>query len=63
MAAKKPVQTPATTKARVLCDCLYGRADQVIEIAAADLDAAQASGCVDTDPAAVAYAQSLHPQG
>jgi hypothetical protein len=57
MATKK--QTADKTKARVLLDCAYGKVDQVIEIEAADLAIAQASGQVDTDPAAVAYAESL----
>lgn len=60
MATKKPAEKPAEkTKARVLLDCAYGKVDQVIEIEAADLAVAQASGQVDTDPAAVAYAESL----
>jgi hypothetical protein len=59
MATKKPAEKPAEkTKARVLLDCAYGKVDQVIEIEAADLAVAQASGHVDTDPAAVAYAES-----
>ena len=56
MATKKHVEK---TKARVLLDCAYGKVDEVIEIEAADLAVAQASGHVDTDPAAVAYAESL----
>lgn len=57
MATKK--QTAEKTKARVLLDCAYGKVDEVIEIEAADLAVAQASGQVDTDPAAVDYAESL----
>ena len=57
MATKK--QTADKTKARVLLDCAYGKVDEVIEIEAADLAVAQASGHVDTDPAAVTYAESL----
>ena len=57
MATKK--QTADKTKARVLLDCAFGKVDEVIEIEAADLAVAQASGHVDTDPAAVAYAESL----
>jgi hypothetical protein len=44
-------------KARVLFDCAYGNCNDVIEI-----DQAQAKtlvGMVDTDPEAVAYAESL----
>ena len=56
MATKKHAEK---TKARVLLDCAYGKVDEVIEIEAADLAVAQASGHVDTDLAAVAYAESL----
>ncbi len=44
-------------KARVLVACDYGKCDDVIEIDA-DL-AATLVGTVDTDPAAVAYAETL----
>ena len=57
MATKK--QTPATVKGRVLMDGPWGKVDQVIEIPATDVEQALQSGQVDTDPAAVAYAQSL----
>jgi hypothetical protein len=56
MATKKQAEK---TKARVLVDCGYGKVDDVIEIDAADLSVAQASGQVDTHPDAVAYAESL----
>jgi len=56
MATKKQAEK---TKARVLVDCAYGKVDDVIEIDAADLAVAQASGQVDTHPDAVAYAESL----
>lgn len=44
-------------KARVLVDCELGKVNQVVEV-----DAKQAkalAGTVDTDPDAVAYAESL----
>jgi len=44
-------------KARVLVDCELGKVNQVVEI-----DAKQAktlAGTIDTDPDAVAYAESL----
>lgn len=56
MATKKP-QT--SIKARVLMDGLYGKVDDVIEIPAAELQQAEASGQVDTHPDAVAYAEGL----
>lgn len=56
MATKKP---QASVKARVLMDGLYGRVDDVVEIPAAELQQAEASGQVDTHPDAVAYAESL----
>ena len=48
---------PQTVRARVLVNCAYGNCDDVIEIDA-DL-AATLAGTVDTDPAAVAYAETL----
>lgn len=56
MATKKP---QASVKARVLMDGAYGRVDDVIEIPAAEVRQAEASGQVDTHPDAVAYAESL----
>lgn len=56
MATKKIVEK---TKARVLLDCAYGKVNEVIEIEAADLAVAEASGQVDVHPDAVAYAESL----
>jgi hypothetical protein len=47
-------------KARVLVDCDFGKANDVVEI-----DAKQAkalTGTVDTDPDAVAYAESIAPK-
>lgn len=44
-------------KARVLSDCEHGACNDVIEIDAALAKAL--AGVVDTDPAAVAYAESL----
>ena len=52
-----PPAAPEFVKARVLAHCAHGKPDDVIE-----LDAALAKtleGVVDTNPAAVAYAESL----
>ena len=57
--ATKKTPTTGATKARVLFDCVFGVADQVVELSADDLAAALAIGAVDTDPAAVAYAETL----
>lgn len=54
MATKKPVDDKI--KARVLIACEYGQPDDVVEVAKAE---ALASGALDADPAAVAYALSL----
>lgn len=43
-------------KARVLIDCVHGKCNDVVEIEAAQVKALE--GVVDTDPAAVAYAES-----
>lgn len=55
--AKK--QTTNTVKARVLVDGTFGRINQVIEILADQVEQAEQSGQVDTNPDAVAYAESL----
>jgi hypothetical protein len=46
-----------TIRARVLVSCAYGECDDVIEIDAELVDSLV--GVVDTDPAAVAYAETL----
>ena len=56
MATKK--QTGAT-KVRVLVAGAFGQPDDVIELEGEALAVAVASGQVDADPAAVAYAESL----
>ena len=56
MATKK--QTTAT-KVRVLVEGHYGKPDDVIELEGEELAQALASGQVDDNPAAVAYAESL----
>lgn len=52
----KKKDTPTTIKARVLSDCAYGLHGDVIEI-----DPALAATCLqlDTDPHAVAYAETV----
>ena len=56
MATKK--QTGAT-KVRVLVAGAFGQPDDVVELEGEALAQALASGQVDADPAAVAYAESL----
>ena len=48
-----------TVKARVLVDCVFGAPNAVVQLSAAEAKAAQADRLVDTDKAAVAYAESL----
>lgn len=48
-----------TVKARVLVDGNYGRANDVAQIPASEVERAKASGQVDFHPDAVAYAESL----
>ncbi|SFM63770.1 hypothetical protein [Rugamonas rubra] len=50
-------KAPSTVKARVLVVCDYGTCNDVIEIDAELVDSL--AGVVDTDPAAVAYAETL----
>lgn len=57
MATKK--QTGAT-KVRVLVECAFGKPDDVIELEGEELAQALASGQVDANPEAVAYAESLN---
>ncbi|MDR3427948.1 hypothetical protein [Silvimonas sp.] len=47
-------------EARVLQVCEYGVPNDVVELDAARVASAQKHGLVDADPAAVAYARSLH---
>ena len=54
--------TPAkakTVKVRVLMDCAFGKANDVVTLSAADAKAAEASGTADTSKEAVAYAMTL----
>ncbi len=46
-------------EARVLCDCTWGKADQVVQLRLADLEQAIDQGMVDDHPDAVAYAKSM----
>lgn len=55
-AAKKPGKT---VKARVLKSCAYGECNDLAEVDADDVKAAEATGLIDTSKAAVAYATKL----
>lgn len=57
-AAAAPTAAGAT-KVRVLVDGAFGKPDEVVELEGEELAQALASGQVDADPAAVAYAESL----
>lgn len=46
-------------KARILRACQYGEPDDVVELSGDELAVAVDAGCVDPNPAAVAYAESL----
>lgn len=50
------IAPPEMVKARVLVDGAYGKANDVVEVPAAE---AESSGELDAHPDAVAYAQSL----
>ncbi len=56
MATKKQAQA---TKVRVLVEGAFGKPDDVIELEGEELAQALASGQVDANPEAVAYAESL----
>lgn len=46
-------------KARVLTPCLYGAADDVVEMPEDDILIGMEAGLLDSNPDAVAYAESL----
>lgn len=48
-----------SVKARLLVDCEYGKANDVVTLPAADAKAAEASGVADTSKPAVDYALTL----
>lgn len=52
----KPVKK---TRARLLVDCQHGKCNDIVELDAADLKAAEGAGLADSDKDAVAYAQTL----
>jgi len=56
MATKKKTDATGTVKARVLVKGMFGECDDVVEVAA---DVAQDNPELDTNPEAVAYAESL----
>ena len=58
MARKKPDASGAV-RARVLTDCHLGKANDVVELSAADAEQMAAIGLIDADADAVAYAESL----
>ena len=47
------------TKVRLLVDCPYGNANDVVELDAAEVKTAESGGFADSDKAAVAYALTL----
>ncbi|HEY1182230.1 MAG TPA: hypothetical protein VGE56_08005 [Rhodocyclaceae bacterium] len=58
--ALNPVEAVASgpmVKGRILRACVYGQCDDVVEVDASLVE--QLAGIIDTDPAAVAYAESL----
>ena len=58
----EPLSPPVkarSVKARVLVDCVFGAPNAVVALSAAEAKGAQADGLVDTDKAAVAYAEAL----
>lgn len=57
MSKKDTEQT--TVAARVLTDCIFGRANDVVQLSQADAAQAVAAGQADTTAEAVTYALSL----
>ena len=58
---KKPTTAPTDSqvKARVLTQCQFGEANDVVLLSADEATLAQAAGIADSNPDAVAYAESL----
>ena len=57
--AKKQPTDGAQIEARVLLDCSWGTADDVVTLTKEEAAAGTSAGELDTDPEAVAYAKSL----
>lgn len=57
-----PVPTGKTAKARLLVDCQHGKANDVIELPAADIKGLCEQGFADSNKAAVAYAEGIKKQ-
>lgn len=55
----EPKSKARRTKVRLLIDSVYGNANDVVELDAAQLKDAKASGLADDDKSAVAYAAGL----
>lgn len=58
-APQQPPKAVKKVKARVLAQCAYGAANDLIELDADEAKAAEAEGLIDTNKAAVQYAASL----
>lgn len=57
--ADEPQISKRPGKVRVLADCDYGRANDVVTLSASVIKSAQAAGLVDSDKDAVTYALTL----
>ena len=58
MAKKQPTDS-AQVEARVLLDCSWGAADEVVALTKEEAEAGVVAGELDTHPDAVAYAKSV----
>jgi len=58
-AADKATKAVKKTPVRILVDCLHGKVNDVVELDAGDLKAAEGAGLADSDKGAVAYAMTL----
>jgi hypothetical protein len=59
MSEKQAALAKGQVKVRVLVDCQHGRVNDVVPLDEKVAGQAQKDGLVDTEPAAVAYAESL----
>lgn len=57
--ATKAATAEGLVKMRVLTDCQHGKANDVVEVTQAEADTADKAAVGSTDPAGIAYAETL----
>jgi hypothetical protein len=62
MATKNAKAPEGQIKARVLTQCIHGKPNDVVTLPIAEAESGEKDGALDTNPAAVAYAESIAPK-